>query len=108
MRAVTRHLEMLVWMPDQRLNWSMRRLRAAMACCVVVRRVASSAYQRLEMVSVGVMGYPVLSCSIHRMRGSMSKSNRREERGSPWRVPRWIFMGGVGPCGVRKTVVAEV
>ena len=95
-------------MPDHRLNWSMRRLRATIAACVVVRSVASSAYHRLDMVSVGVMGYPALSCSIHRIRGSTSKSNRRAERGSPWRVPLWTFMGGVGPCGVRNTVVAEV
>ncbi len=87
MKVVTRHLEMLVWMPDHWLNWSMRRLRAAIVGSEVVSRVASSAYHRLEMVSVGVMVYPVLSCSIQRIRGSMSKSNRREERGSPWRVP---------------------
>ena len=42
----------------------------------------------------------------HRMSGSIMRSKRRGERGSPCNVPRRMGMAGVGPWGVRMEVVA--
>ncbi len=54
------------------------------------------------------MSYPLFEALSHRKRGSIMKSNMSGERGSPWRVPRPIPMGGVWPWGVTNLVVAPL
>jgi len=42
------------------------------------------------------------------MRGSIMKSNKSGERGSPCRVPLVIPMGGVWPWGVTNSIVTPL
>ncbi len=42
------------------------------------------------------------------MGGSITRSNRSRERGSPWSVPLWTPMGEVWPWGVTNSVVAPL
>jgi hypothetical protein len=44
--------------------------------------------------------YPRLPTASHLRRGSMNIVNRNGDRVPPYRVPRWIEMGDVLPCGV--------
>ena len=109
MYAVTLHLSMFSFMPDQSLNcWTMES-SDIMSSTEFVTSVPSSAYHLLaSWRPQDVILYPLSAALSQRMRGSIIRSNSSGERGSPWRVPLPIPTCGVWPCDVMNCVDAPL
>ncbi len=91
---MTLNLPTFRWMLDHSLNCYNMESSDIKSSTEFVTSVPSSAYHLLvSLWPHDVIMYPLSAALSHRIRGSIIRSNRSGERGSPWRVPRPIPIG---------------